>query len=59
MKGKVMTVQGLIDPDGLGITLVHEHLVLDAGFWWKEPAEASKLECRGIPGGRVGVTSRR
>jgi len=44
MKGKVMTVQGLIDPDELGITLVHEHLVVDAAVWWKEPTEASKKE---------------
>lgn len=44
MKGKVMTVQGLIDPDELGITLVHEHLVIDAAVWWQEPVEASKKE---------------
>ena len=25
--GKVQTVLGLIDPEGLGITLPHEHLV--------------------------------
>jgi len=42
MKGKVMTVQGLIDPEELGITLVHEHLVVDGTDWWQEPVEPSK-----------------
>ena len=29
MSGKVMTVRGPVDPDGLGITLAHEHLFVD------------------------------
>jgi len=44
MKGKVITVQGLIDPEELGITLVHEHLLVDATVLWQEPVEASLRE---------------
>lgn len=44
MKGKVMTVQGLIDPEELGITSAHEHLILDFTVVWREPMEASLKE---------------
>lgn len=44
MKGKVMTVQGLIDPEELGITSAHEHLILDSTVLWREPTEASLKE---------------
>ena len=30
--GKVQTVLGPIDPESLGITLTHEHLLLDVAF---------------------------
>ena len=32
MTGKVMTVKGLIDPESLGITLMHEHLFVGGYF---------------------------
>ena len=38
--GRVQTVTGLIDPEELGITLMHEHLLLDVGAYFDEPGEA-------------------
>ena len=38
--GRVQTVTGPIDPDGAGITLMHEHLLLDVGAYFAEPPEA-------------------
>lgn len=40
--GTVMTVRGPIPVEEMGITLMHEHLLIDASSWWKEPAEASR-----------------
>ncbi|MFC1985251.1 phosphotriesterase [Chloroflexota bacterium] len=40
--GKVQTVLGLIDPDSLGMTLVHEHLCMSAELLFIEPAEPSE-----------------
>jgi phosphotriesterase-related protein len=38
--GKAQTVTGLRDPDQLGITLPHEHLIVDNRVWWTgEPDE--------------------
>ena len=34
--GKVQTVLGLINPDELGVTLSHEHLLCDSSFRFKE-----------------------
>ena len=45
LAGKVQTVLGLIDPEELGITLPHEHLLLDgtvSGVYFIEPTETSK-----------------
>lgn len=39
---KIMTVLGLISPDKLGITLIHEHLILDLSVWWKAPDDPVK-----------------
>ena len=39
---EVMTVLGPIPVEALGVTLMHEHIFLDASVWWKEPAEASR-----------------
>ncbi len=42
-KGKVQTVLGLIEPEDLGITLMHEHLFTDgtvSGYYFKEPENA-------------------
>ena len=35
----VQTVLGPIPVDTLGITLMHEHLLLDATTWWHKPVE--------------------
>ena len=39
MQGKVMTVLGPIEPETLGITLTHEHLLVDLRVWCEEPEE--------------------
>lgn len=40
MKGKVQTVLGVIDAEDLGITLPHEHLLIDMSVNFVEPGEA-------------------
>ena len=42
LKGKIQTVLGLIEPEQLGITLPHEHLIDDGTTWYREPEEASE-----------------
>jgi phosphotriesterase-related protein len=39
---EVQTVLGPISADDLGVTLMHEHLLVDATPWFQEPEEASK-----------------
>ena len=39
MQGKVMTVLGPIEPDALGITLTHEHLLSDLRVWCEDPED--------------------
>ncbi len=39
---KVQTVLGPVDPDSLGITLYHEHLLTSLVAWYEEPVEASE-----------------
>jgi phosphotriesterase-related protein len=34
-----MTVLGPVSPDDLGITLMHEHLLVDATSWWHPPSD--------------------
>ncbi len=41
--GKVMTVLGQIDVADMGVTLMHEHLLLDASSWWKRPCCAGDV----------------
>ena len=41
MVGKVQTVLGLVSPESLGITLPHEHLMIDFRVVFKEPKYAS------------------
>lgn len=41
--GKVMTVLGQIPVDALGVTLMHEHILLDASSWWKRPCCGSEI----------------
>ena len=43
LKGKIQTVLGLIEPEELGITLPHEHLISDGSCWYREPEEAGDL----------------
>jgi len=40
--GMAMTVLGPVPVGELGVTLMHEHVFLDAGSWWREPAEATR-----------------
>jgi len=40
--GKCQTVLGPIDPDELGVTLPHEHILFDLSVWFAEPNEASQ-----------------
>lgn len=40
--GKVQTVLGTIAPDELGVTLPHEHCLIDMTAWFAEPSEASQ-----------------
>jgi phosphotriesterase-related protein len=42
LTGKIQTVLGTIDPDTLGITLPHEHLLCDSSFFFKEPTEVTQ-----------------
>ena len=42
LTGKVQTVLGPIDPEDMGITLYHEHLLTSLAAWYEEPAEASE-----------------
>jgi phosphotriesterase-related protein len=37
MTGTVRTVSGPIPTDGLGLTLMHEHVLVDASAWWHKP----------------------
>lgn len=41
---EVVTVLGPIPAEKVGITLMHEHLLLDATPWFREPEEASKRD---------------
>lgn len=40
--GKVQTVLGTVAPEELGITLPHEHCLIDMVAWFVEPSEASQ-----------------
>jgi len=42
LSGKIQTVLGLIDPEDLGVTLAHEHIVCDGSAWFIEPTEATE-----------------
>lgn len=42
MQGKVMTVLGVIEPQDLGVTLTHEHLLVDLRVWSQEPRDEEK-----------------
>src|ERR1700688_5310447 len=41
--GDVVTVLGAIPVDEMGITLMHEHIVLDTSVWWRRPCCATDI----------------
>jgi len=41
LSGKALTVLGAVDADSMGVTLPHEHLLIDFAVMFKEPAAAS------------------
>jgi len=41
IRGKVQTVLGAIDPRELGPTTMHEHLLIDFRFMFREPPDAA------------------
>ena len=44
LSGKIQTVLGTIEPEELGITLPHEHIVCDGSAWFVEPEAAVEKE---------------
>lgn len=48
MNKPVMTVRGPVPPEGLGITLVHEHIMDNGPVWFEEPEEPFRY-LRDIP----------
>jgi phosphotriesterase-related protein len=40
--GKIQTVLGLIEPESLGITLTHEHALIDLSCYFQMPEEATE-----------------
>ena len=49
MQGQIMTVRGPIAPGALGITLTHEHLLIDLRVWCQEPREEEKKILARLP----------
>jgi len=49
MTGKVQTVLGAIKPESLGLTLVHEHLILDLTMFYSEPRDISTKDIASQP----------
>ncbi len=41
--GMVRTVLGPIPVESMGVTLMHEHVLLDTSSWWKRPCCASDI----------------
>lgn len=41
--GMVRTVLGPIAVEDIGVTLMHEHILLDTSSWWKRPRYASEI----------------
>ena len=39
---RVETVLGPIEPDKLGVTMTHEHSLIDMTSWFRMPTEASR-----------------
>ena len=51
--GKVQTVRGLIEPDQMGITLMHEHLLIDFRCRFQAPEEVSRITFAQAPAAAV------
>lgn len=49
LTGKVQTVLGLIDANDLGITLPHEHLLLDMSIYFNAPPDVNERELAYAP----------
>ena len=49
LKGKIQTVLGVIEPEELGLTLAHEHLISDGSAWLVEPQEATEKHMARAP----------
>jgi phosphotriesterase-related protein len=49
MQGQIMTVRGTIAPEAVGITLTHEHLLIDLRVWCQEPREEEKKVLARLP----------
>lgn len=60
MAEMAMTVLGPISPDRLGITLPHEHILIDLRCWWVDPPEASlkAVACQPVGLSNLGVLRR-
>ena len=41
--GLVRTVLGPIPVEAIGVTLCHEHILLDTASWWKRPCCGSEI----------------
>ena len=39
---RIDTVTGPIAPESLGVTLIHEHILIDLTCWWQDPPTASR-----------------
>ena len=50
----VRTVLGDIDPGELGVTLTHEHLLIEFGRWQREAAERGEAPSEARPRSRRG-----
>ncbi len=49
MSATVMTVMGPIPAEAMGVTLMHEHLLVDATTWWHPPVEPSRMALADAP----------
>jgi phosphotriesterase-related protein len=47
--GLVRTVLGPIPVEAMGVTLLHEHILLDASSWWKRPCCGSEIAIAETP----------
>lgn len=49
MAATVMTVLGPVPAEALGITLMHEHLLIDARAWWHRPVDPGRMTLATAP----------